>query len=363
MSFLLPLGLFALCALALPIALHLLRRPEDRIVPFAAWQFLSRVSLPRERLRIRQWLLLLLRLLLIATLALLVSMPVRRADAGPQAHWVVVSPQLSAEAARAALNRPDAEWHWLQAGFGSLDEPPSPATDLGLLRELDARLAPIDTLAVIVPERLSGLDALRPELSRAVEWIVVGGDSAEVHREPLIVVRHDAESAAELGTIEALRTAWQAADRPMSFDIAPQAQPIDPRAQLLIWLGGEPSAEALRWVREGGTLLRTRAREGAWPLHEVALGQGRVFSISTALDPAATPGVAQASFAAQLREDLLRPARPPASADARSFEPLQAELPPITPKEPIDDWLIWIAVALFLAERACAAWPTGRTRG
>lgn len=363
MSVLLPFGLFALSALVLPIALHLLRRPEDRIVPFAAWRYLSRISLPRERLRIRRWLLLVLRLLLIATLAVLVSMPVRHADAGPQAHWVVVSPQLSAEAARAALNRPDAEWHWLQAGFGSLDEPPAAALDLGLLRELDARLAPADTLAVIVPEHLSGLDAVCPALNREVEWVVVGGDSTQARREPLVVVRHDDESTAEFGTIEALRSAWLAAGKPADFDIAAQTQAIDARAQLLIWLGGEPSAEALRWVREGGSLLRTRAGDGAWPPQERALGQGRIFSIATALDPAATPGVAAAGFPAQLREDLLRPSHPPDRADARSFEPMRAELSPIPRNEPIDDWLIWIALALFVAERVCAAWPLRRAHG
>lgn len=360
MSLLLPLGLFALAALALPIALHLLRRPEDRIIPFAAWRYLSRESLPRERLRIRQWLLLLLRLLLIAALALLVSMPVRRADAGSPVQWIVVSPQLSAQAARAALDRPNAEWHWLQPGFGSLDEPPSRAIDLGLLRELDARLAPTDTLAVIVPECLSGLDAVRPELSRAVEWIVVGGDPTQAGRAPLVVVRHDEASAAELATIDALRSAWQAAGKPVDFDIAAQTQAIDARAQLLVWLGGEPSEQALRWVREGGTLLRSRAGEGAWPLREEAFGQGRIFSITTALDPAATPGVADAGFAARLREDLLRPARPPDRADALGFEPLRTGRPPAPRNESLDDWLIWIALALFLAERACAAWPGDR---
>ncbi|EIT68734.1 BatA domain-containing protein [Hydrocarboniphaga effusa] len=360
MSVLFPLGLLALGALALPIVLHLLRRPEDRIVPFAAWRYLSRAGLPRERVHIRRWLLLVLRLLLIATLALLVAMPVRQADAGPKLQWVLVSPQLSAEAAHAALNRPGAQWRWLQAGFPSLDEPSSPATDPGLLREFDAQLAATDLLTVIVPEQLSGLDAVRPELSREVEWIVVSGEPTETRQAPLVVVRHDHAAAVELGTLEALRSAWQAAGKPVNFDIAAQSQAIDARAQLLVWLGGEPDAEALRWVREGGTLLRTRASEGAWPLREAPFGQGRIFSITTALDPAATPGVADAGFAAQLREDLLRPARPPDRADAQGLKPVRAELPAIPRSEPIDDWLIWIALALFLAERAGAAWPKRR---
>ena len=362
MSFLLPICLLAFAALALPIAIHLLRKPEDRIVPFAAWRHLSRERLPRERLRIRQWLLLALRVLLIAALVVLVAMPVRSLQAGPEARWVVVSPQLSVAAARAALNRPGAEWHWLQPGFGPLDEAPASIVDLGLLRELDAQLAPNDKLTVIVPERLSGLDAVRPELSREVEWIVVPGASAETSRLPLVVVRHDSESAPELATVEALRSAWRAAGKPVEFDIAPQSQTVDARAQLLIWLGGEPSAEALCWLADGGSLLRTRAGEGSWPLRAVARGQGRLYSMSSALTPAATPGVAESGFAAQLRE-LLRPARAPDSAEARSFAPAHAALETAAHDRPLDDWLIGFALALFIAERLCAAWLARRTHG
>ena len=364
MNVLLPLGLLAFAALAIPLAIHLLRKPEDRIVPFAAWRFLSRDRLPRERLRIWQWWLLALRLLLIATLALLVSMPVRRADAHPEAQWVVVSPQLSASAAHAALNRPNAEWHWLQAGFDSLDKVPASTVtvDLGLLRELDAQLAPNDKLAVIVPERLSGLDAIRPELSREVEWVVVASASVDTSQSPLVAVRHDNESATELATIEALRAAWNAVGKPIDFDIAAQARSFDARAQLLIWLGGEPSAEALRWVADGGTLLRTRATAGAWPLSAVATGQGRIYSMSSALSPEATPGVGESNFATQLRE-LLRPARAPGSADARSFKPARAALTPIERRVPLDAWFTWIALCLFVAERICAARLARRAHG
>ncbi len=35
-----PLGLAALAAMLVPLVIHLLRRPEDRVLPFAAWRYL-----------------------------------------------------------------------------------------------------------------------------------------------------------------------------------------------------------------------------------------------------------------------------------------------------------------------------------
>ena len=71
MSFLLPAGLFGLLALALPLLIHLIRRPPSETVAFAALRWLGDVVRPQRQWRLRQWLLLLLRLLLITALALL----------------------------------------------------------------------------------------------------------------------------------------------------------------------------------------------------------------------------------------------------------------------------------------------------
>ena len=74
LSLLLPAGLFALGALLLPLLIHLQRRretPPPRL--FAALAFIDQQARPKRRLRFRDLPLLLLRLLLLAVLALLLA--------------------------------------------------------------------------------------------------------------------------------------------------------------------------------------------------------------------------------------------------------------------------------------------------
>ncbi len=359
MMVLLPIGLLALAALALPVLIHLLRRSEQRVVDFAAWRYLSRYSLPRERLQLREWLLLALRLLLIATLALLISMPVWRDAGEAQSSWAVVVPGVDAARARAAVDGGDTQWHWLQRDFPSLEQPSGERVDFSLLRQLDAELPLQTPLIVVVPEKLVGLDAVRLQLRREVQWIVVpGGDAPTAAEAPRVAVRHDAQASSELVTVRALSAAWQAAGKPADFDIASQDVAVPDAAQLLIWLGGEPGVEALRWVERGGTMLRTRAPEGAWPPVESLRGKGRVLSLNTAFDAKATPALADAAQSSALRRSLLTPAVAPDRAYASSVAPVAGAADSIEPGKPLDAWLIVLAGLLFAAERIVAAWVT-----
>lgn len=83
MSFLNPLFLFGLAAAAVPILIHLFTRRRPREMAFPSLEFLSEVNRSEiRRLRLRQWLLLLLRTLAVAALALAISRPALRGTAG-----------------------------------------------------------------------------------------------------------------------------------------------------------------------------------------------------------------------------------------------------------------------------------------
>jgi hypothetical protein len=82
MSFLAPLLLAGLAALAVPIVLHLLQRERHDVVEFPSLMFLRRI--PQEttkRRRLRHWLLLAARCLLLALLALAFARPFLRGRA------------------------------------------------------------------------------------------------------------------------------------------------------------------------------------------------------------------------------------------------------------------------------------------
>ncbi len=83
MSFLNPLFLFGLAAAAVPILIHLFTRKRPREMAFPSLEFLAEVNRSEiRRLRLRQWLLLLLRTLAVAALALAMSRPALQGNTG-----------------------------------------------------------------------------------------------------------------------------------------------------------------------------------------------------------------------------------------------------------------------------------------
>src|SRR5450759_2315938 len=71
MGFVAPLVLVALGALAIPVLIHLIQRERKRVVEFPSLMFLRKIPYQSvRRRRIRDWLLLLMRL---AALALIVT--------------------------------------------------------------------------------------------------------------------------------------------------------------------------------------------------------------------------------------------------------------------------------------------------
>lgn len=85
MSFLNPLFLFGAFAAAIPILIHLFTRRRPREVRFPSLEFLSEVNQSEiRRLRLKQWLLLLLRVLAILAIALAMARPAMRGSIGPR---------------------------------------------------------------------------------------------------------------------------------------------------------------------------------------------------------------------------------------------------------------------------------------
>ena len=83
MSFLNPLFLMGLAAAAIPIVIHLLTRRRPREVMFPSLEFLSEVNQNEiRRLRIKQWLLLALRTLAVAAIALAMARPALKGAVG-----------------------------------------------------------------------------------------------------------------------------------------------------------------------------------------------------------------------------------------------------------------------------------------
>lgn len=372
LTLLLPLGLAALVALAIPLLLHLNRRQQQRAVLFAAWRFVAAPARPQRRLRLEQGLLLLLRLLLLAAVALLLAQPHRQGYGGGAQDWAVVVPGVGAAAARARLQAPAAQWRWLLPDFPDLDAQAPRLDDArdvaSLLRELDSELDPAVTLHVIVPGTVHGLDGGEIALSRKVEWLAVDvAPGVPVQAAPRTLQRISLRGQAPAETyLRAAVAAWNEGDAPR-FRLERDDTTAAPAAgtAYVFLLAGEPDANLLRWVEEGGSLLLAKAApadflplrqpDGEAALRWRALGRGRLVAFAAEPTPAQLPLLLDAQFPAVLLAALQAPPAPPGRATAAAIQPLAGAARSGAGLHELGSPLALLIAALVCAERLLSA--------
>lgn len=376
LSLLLPAALAALASLLLPLLLHLARRDNVRPLDFAALRWLRARPRPRRRLRFDEWPLLLLRLLLLALLALWLARPVLH-GAPDMRPVVAVMPGVPAAALAAQSLPEEARRLRLAQGLPALDAPPpaTPQPIFSLLRELDADLPAGVPLVVLATARFDSADGRVPQLSRELDWRVVDAMPAAskpaTEPPPTTLYLHaDAGHAAALRPLRAAARAWQG----KVFELGAAAPPDT--TSVAVWLSFTSMPTALRdWVTRGGSALLAHNAslpagialapvlhdaEGAPLLESGSLGRGRLLRFRQPLRPADLPLLLEAEFPQRLREALAPPMQPPARADARAFAPTTgARAQPTAPRD-LQPWLALLIALLFAIERWLA---TARRRG
>ncbi len=376
---LLPSALLALLALAVPLLLHLVRQTEQKRIEFAALRWLVARAQPRRRPRFNEWLLLALRLLLLALIALWLAQPVLSGhpDLRP---WVVVDPGIDAARLPPAASAGERR-HWLAAGFPSIDQPAPPrsASIASLLRELDARLPASVAITAYVPEQFDATDAQRPRLSRAIRWKPVPGttsfDPVARPKSLRIAVFADAEHQPALPYLRAAVIAWSSDSKATApTDTLHEIQTGDAlRADdtHLLWLAiGPVPAPQQQWVRDGGVVLLAqdsaattldlqdaqvawRAADGtplALRLHD---GKGGWIRMLVPFTPQSLPALLESRFPRALQE-LLASAPPVATRSwADSYVPVvDPRLTPVPQSpRPLGGLLALLIALLFGIER------------
>lgn len=366
-ALLFPLGLAALLAVVVPLVIHLMRRDELRPVVFAALRWLDPRPKPRQRIRFSEWPLLLVRLLLIAVLALLLARPVLTAQMSERP-FIAVTPGLDLATVREGDD--EVQLHWLAPGFPSTERP-APQTTASfnsLLRELDAQLPQGVKLTVVVPQTLQGVDAERPILSRTVDWRIVAGAmpaaQSAATKLPVLSVRYAPERATDVRWFRAVSAAWQTPFEAVGVDAA-----LPPEDRVLVWLssGDVPPAVRAR-VKSGGTVLvgaqtvwpASPQRRVVWrdatgaPLMEAqGEGRGQWLCLTRPLNPAVFPQLLEPTFPDQLAAVLSAPPSP-ARVEARDLIPVVGRSNFTRPSEDLTPWLALLVAVLFGVERLLA---------
>ncbi len=365
-----PLGLAALAALLVPLLIHLRRRTEQVPIDFAALRWLESRPRPRRRLRFDEWLLLALRLLLIALLALLLARPAVLGWEDKYAR-ILTAPGVDPAAAR-KLAGPEAQASWIAPGFPGIDTAPpmGPTPVSSLIRQFDAELPQGASLTVLVPPVLVGVDAERLRLTRKVTWRVAEGKAVSAQSDAAttlsLSVRH---AQGQDGAVRYFRAAAKAWSETSRFDAATGAA-LPPREHVLVWLLSGPVPQAVTdWINQGGTALLGSTAEVAMPATSQSLwvdamgrtlveggplGAGRIMRFTRPLVPAAMPDLVAPDFAAALRDLVTPPAPPPARVSAAAFAPTAGVPPFALPPRALSAWLGVVIALVFFAERLLA---------
>ncbi|WP_354283431.1 BatA domain-containing protein [Stenotrophomonas sp. 2619] len=367
MALLFPLGLLALAAWLVPLLVHLARRHQYAPLDFAALRWLRAKVRPRQRVRFDEWPLLLVRLALLAALALLLARPVLQGSAADTHPVVVVAPGLDVAAQQA--RQPNADWRWLAPGFPPLEQPaPTGAQPLvSLLRELDQQLPAGTPLTVYVPDPMPGADAERPRLSRNVQWqpLAVAPPSAArpTTRAPRLHLGVDADAQAQR-VFSAVQRAWSAAP------LAPASTAVPGTDAIGVWPSTAPLPPAWQaWLAGGGTVLGSaptppgaagvvvlRDAQGQAVLSEYRVGSGRLLRFHAAVSPAASPALRDPHFPRQLLH-LVRPVAAPQWVAASAHAPVRGARAPAPQPRDLAPWLLGVIVLLFALERWLATSP------
>ena len=371
-ALLLPGALLALAALIAPLVIHIARRSEQLPIDFAALRWLRQKPRPRSRLRFDEWLLLALRLALLALLALWLAQPVLFGAADDSAYVAIVP---GAQWTGAADDE-KARVHWLAPGFPELDRAapvaPQPVVPVAsLLRQLDAELPAGVPLTVIVPQIIIGADAERPRLSRKLIWRIAPGAMPAPRGEPVAIprltIRSDPQHGAALRYLHAAALAWQPAGRPADVDIGGIDAALPTRDRPLVWLSaGTLPATVTQWVDKGGTLIiaadtlfpANQPRAVLWrdtlghPLVEGApMGSGQLMRFTRTVAPSDMPELLEPDFPARLRALIEPQARPPQRAQAADYKPTTGGRTYDQPPQDLRPWLAVLIAALLLIER------------
>lgn len=178
MGFANPSYLFALAGMIIPLAIHLWSKKEGRVIRVGSTQFLPEVeSKKSSSIRINEILLLILRMLMIALLALILAEPFTKATAEFEEKAVFIDPDLSQNenvlAVIDSLSQSGYKVYWFLPGFPSYETEieDSIASYWHLIRDLETFEA--SDLLVISNSWQSKLLGSRPMINRNISWLTV----------------------------------------------------------------------------------------------------------------------------------------------------------------------------------------------
>ena len=199
-----PSYLWALLGLLVPLAIHLWSKKEAKTIKIGSVQLLDESnSRQSSSIQLNEWLLLLLRMLIITLVVLLMAGPKWRTKGNQKQITYLVEASIANEASISSvldslqedspvflLKNGFPEWE-VDADYQSYKEQPN---YWQLVQKMDSLSS--DSIVVFTKALVKGIKSMRPNTQKKIHWVVV--DSEETQDQPLMAVKQ--ESAVELIT-------------------------------------------------------------------------------------------------------------------------------------------------------------------
>lgn len=177
---------FALLGLLIPIAIHLWNRKQGKTIRVGSIQLFSEQSSKKSSsLQLSEWVLLLLRGVILSLIVLALTGPVWNTDRNQEPMAYVVAPDLLASDARAdiqamtqqsslyLLSTGVPQWDW----ESELPATKQPASLWNLIPELER--IPADSIIVLTQGKQSNFKGPTPRTAKPMSWMVVESQAAE----------------------------------------------------------------------------------------------------------------------------------------------------------------------------------------
>lgn len=193
LSFLQPTWLWAIGGIIIPVAIHFWNISEGKALPVGSIALLEKSTKKYVRtLRISEWLLLVLRCLLIILIAMLLAKPVQQQKLDNRKGWLLLGKQQTNIVYAHFKNIIDS---LLNAGFelhrfdesleqtniedilASEDTSNNPIQYWPLLKKADSRLPPSFPVYVFTSNHLKSFKGDRPQVSTGIQWFAYSPDT------------------------------------------------------------------------------------------------------------------------------------------------------------------------------------------
>lgn len=196
MVFVNPTYLWALLGLLVPLAIHLWSKKEANTIKIGSVQLLDESnSRQSSSIQLNEWLLLLLRMLILALIVVLMAGPQWRTKGNQQQVTYLVEPSLANEPTLATILdslQEDASVRLFTNGFPEwdLDTDYQAEQETPNYWQLAQRLDSLrsDSLVVFTKALAKGVKSKRPNTQKKIQWVVTEGE--EILERPLIALKN-----------------------------------------------------------------------------------------------------------------------------------------------------------------------------